>query len=141
MKRHCPACGSRLSRKTSRCGIPREYCADCAEESPFFVPDGGEEPITDLARLQEGDQVRWDGRTFPLTVKNTTWGSHVIVEGPNNSRYCILATPDSDGPRLRLARGGWVTGLHRVEHTTDPQNRPTYEADWGVKWGSHGGPQ
>ena len=71
------------------------------------------EPIKDLSRLSVGDRVLWDGRSKPLTVLDTSFGSHVMVEGPNGAIYRI--EPGESEFRLGY-RGGSVEGFGRVSH-------------------------
>lgn len=88
------------------------------------VPDdeAENEPISDLMSLREGDRVLWDGREIPLLVVRTTYGSHILVEGPNGGLYQVLPDPRDTFPSYRLARGGAVRNFRRVERAT-PHDR------------------
>lgn len=114
--RFCHRCGERLVRKTRPySGIPRDVCPECDSDSPYLATDGGYEPISDLTDLWEGDRVLWGERDDPLVVVRTTFGSHIFAEGTNGSLYQVLPDHREHRPAFRLARGGPVRRLRRVE--------------------------
>ncbi|WP_348612994.1 zf-TFIIB domain-containing protein [Halobaculum rarum] len=133
MFRHCPDCGSRLTRTVSRGGIPYEYCPECADTSPFHATDGGYERISNLTDLREGDRVLWNRRKIPLTVVRTTFGSRVVVEGFGDTTHHIIPAPDAGETTFRLLGDGRIDDLRRVEWAPKTAaSRSSYEADWGV---------
>ncbi len=40
MHRHCPDCGTRLTRGSTRGGLPRQYCPNCDDDA-----DGGDDRV------------------------------------------------------------------------------------------------
>lgn len=112
---HCPECASCLRRGSSRGGIPTTYCPECNDDSPYLATDGGHEYVSDLTDLREGDRVLWEGRHEPLTVVRTTFGSHILAEGPEGALYQVLPDHRENRPDYRLGRGGAVHCFVRVE--------------------------
>lgn len=98
--------------------------------------DGGArdgKPVADLADLDEGDRVLWGDRKRPLVVRRTTFGSHVMVEGPGGAVYRVQ--PDPRGGFRLGYRGGNIAAFRRVERTADA----TDEDDEGGQPGGRGG--
>jgi len=79
--------------------------------------DGDNEPgpVDNLINLSVGDAVLWGERSVPCNVVDTSFGSHVIVEGPNGAIYRIQ--PDASGGFRFEYRGGTVDDFRRVEQS------------------------
>jgi len=97
--------------------LPGDFvCANCYIHEGKSLPgedDGEAGPVDDLADLSEGDAVLWGDRSVPCDVVDTSFGSHVIVEGPNGATYRIQPIP-SGGFRFG-DRGGTVDDFRTVD--------------------------
>jgi len=65
-----------------------------------------------LASLSKNQKVIWNGRANPLTVVGESFGSHVMVEGPNGAIYRI--EPNGEGDFRLAYRGGTVDNFRLV---------------------------
>jgi hypothetical protein len=77
--------------------------------------------IVDLTSLNEGDEVLWDDRKKPLIVQQTTFGSHVMVTGPNGAIYRVQ--PATDGGFRLGYRGGEISHFRLVEQEASEANQ------------------
>ena len=98
--------------------LPGDFvCAGCyihgGKSLPGDEADREPGPIDDLTDLSEGDRVLWGDRSVPCVVADTTFGSHVIVEGPDGATYQIQPIPNGG---FRFGdRGGTVDDFRRVD--------------------------
>ena len=65
-----------------------------------------------LASLSKDQKVIWNDRANPLTVVGESFGSHVMVEGPNGAVYRI--EPNGEGGFRLGYRGGSVENFRLV---------------------------
>ena len=107
--------------------LPGDFvCAGCYIYEGKTLPgedDGTDDvdpgPVDDLADLSEGDAVLWGDRSVPGDIVDTSFGSHVVVEGPNGATYRIQPIP-SGGFRFG-DRGGTVDDFRTVNTHRDEQ--------------------
>lgn len=84
--------------------------------------DTAGEPVDSLDELVSGDTVLWGDRVEPLVVIATTFGSHVVVEGPRGGVYTLWPASHTSKAKFTSANGGPATNLRRVEAVVPPDD-------------------
>lgn len=87
--RYCPRCATRLETTTSRGGLTRRECPECADRDDWqryggnkrqLVADGGRPGVAPGDRVRDLEADNGEGDLLVVAVRDTTAAKHTIPE-------------------------------------------------------------